>query len=153
MATATQTAGRSHHRIRLRTYLDYRLGRDQPWWRQTYNVLVQPLAAPSLAEFWRTWNPVWSYYLAAWCYRPVRRVLPHAAAVMVTFTASDRSAPQLNGSAAPRAGRTGPAAGAGRRRLVFFHFANCGTFTPSFVGPWWGTWQDFLPSGGEVVGD
>ena len=88
MATATQPAGRSRHRIRLRTYLDYRLGRNQPWWRQTYNVLVQPLAAPSLAEFWRTWNPVWSYYLAAWCYRPVRRVLPHAVAVMVTFTAS-----------------------------------------------------------------
>jgi hypothetical protein len=52
-------------RIPLRTYLDYRLGRNQPWWRQTWNVLVQPLAAPSLAEFWRTWNPVWSYYLSS----------------------------------------------------------------------------------------
>jgi peptidoglycan/LPS O-acetylase OafA/YrhL len=37
--------------------------------------------------------------------------------------------------------------------LVFFHFADCGTFTPSFVGPSWGTWQDFPPSGGEVIGD
>jgi hypothetical protein len=84
----TQPAGRTRQRIPLRTYLDYRLGRNQPWWRQTWNVLVQPLAAPSLAEFWRTWNPVWSYYLAVWFYRPVRRVLPHPAAVMVTFTAS-----------------------------------------------------------------
>jgi hypothetical protein len=49
----TRLAGRT--RMPLRTYLDHRLGRNQPWWRQTYNVLVQPLAAPSLAEFWRTW--------------------------------------------------------------------------------------------------
>jgi D-alanyl-lipoteichoic acid acyltransferase DltB (MBOAT superfamily) len=84
----TQPAGRTRHRIPLQTYLDYRLGRNQPWWRQTYNVLVRPLAAPSLAEFWRTWNPVWGYYLAAWFYRPARRALPHPAAVMVTFTVS-----------------------------------------------------------------
>jgi peptidoglycan/LPS O-acetylase OafA/YrhL len=37
--------------------------------------------------------------------------------------------------------------------LVFFHFADCRTFTPSFVGSSWGTWHDFLASGGEVVGD
>jgi D-alanyl-lipoteichoic acid acyltransferase DltB (MBOAT superfamily) len=84
----TQPAGRTRHRIPLHTYLDYRLGRNRPWWRQTYNVLVRPLAAPSLAEFWRTWNPVWGYYLSVWCYRPVRRMLPHAVAVMVTFTVS-----------------------------------------------------------------
>jgi MBOAT, membrane-bound O-acyltransferase family len=51
-------------------------------------VVVRPLAAPSFAEFWRTWNPVWGYYLSVWYYRPARRVLPHAAAVMITFTAS-----------------------------------------------------------------
>jgi hypothetical protein len=84
----TQLAGSTRQRIPLRTYLDYRLGRGQPWWRQTYTVLVRPLAAPSFAEFWRTWNPVWGYYLSVWCYRPARRVLPHTAAVMVTFTAS-----------------------------------------------------------------
>jgi hypothetical protein len=83
-----QLTDRSHHRLPLRTYLDYRLGRSQPWWRQTYNVLVRPLAAPSLAELWRTWNPLWGYYLTVWCYRPARRVLPYPAAAMVTFTAS-----------------------------------------------------------------
>ena len=51
-------AGSRRHRVPLRTYLDYRLGRGQPWWRQTYNVLVRPLTAPSFAEFWRQWNPV-----------------------------------------------------------------------------------------------
>lgn len=88
MTDLTHLDGRTRHRIPLHTYLDYRLGRNQPLWRQTYNVLVRPLAAPSLAEFWRTWNPIWSYYLSVWCYRPVRRLLPHAVAVMVTFTVS-----------------------------------------------------------------
>jgi hypothetical protein len=51
-------------------------------------VLVGPLLAPSFAGFWRRWNPVWGYYLLYWCYRPARRVLPRAAAVLVTFAAS-----------------------------------------------------------------
>ena len=33
-------------------------------------------------------EPGLSYFLAAWFYRPARWVLPHLAAVMVTFTAS-----------------------------------------------------------------
>jgi hypothetical protein len=85
---ADTVAARSHHRIPLRTYVDYRLGGDQPWWRQSYNVLARPLTAPSFAAFWRHWNPVWSYHLYYWCYKPARRVLPHPAAVMATFTAS-----------------------------------------------------------------
>jgi hypothetical protein len=88
MTVVTQVAASTRHRIPLRTYVDYRLGRHQPWWRQTYNALVRPLTAASFAEFWRSWNPVWGYYLYFWFYRPARRVLPHLAAVMVTFTAS-----------------------------------------------------------------
>jgi hypothetical protein len=53
--TAThRLAGRTHHRIALQAYLDVRLDRDQPWWRHSYNVLVRPLGAPWLAEFWRS---------------------------------------------------------------------------------------------------
>jgi MBOAT, membrane-bound O-acyltransferase family len=88
MSSAAQTARHTHHRIPLRTYVDYRLGRDEPWWRQSLNVLVRPLTAASFAGFWRSWNPVWGYYLSYWFYKPARRVLPHLAAVMVTFTAS-----------------------------------------------------------------
>ena len=54
MANTTPPAAVLTTRIWLRTYLDYRLGRNQPWWRRTYNVLVQPLAAPSLTEFTST---------------------------------------------------------------------------------------------------
>jgi hypothetical protein len=50
-----------------------------------------PLLAPSFAGFWRSWNPVWGYYVRWWCYRPARRVLPRPAAVLVTFSASGRA--------------------------------------------------------------
>jgi hypothetical protein len=88
MTPVTHVARRARQQISIRAYLEYRLGRGQPWWRQSYNALVGPLTAPSFAGFWRSWNPVWGYYLWYWCYRPARRVLPRPAAVMVTFTAS-----------------------------------------------------------------
>jgi hypothetical protein len=88
MTTVEHLATARRQRVPLRTYVDYRLGRDQPWWRQSYNLVARPLTAPSFAAFWRSWNPVWGYYLYYWSYRPARRVLPHPAAVMVTFTAS-----------------------------------------------------------------
>jgi hypothetical protein len=88
MTGATRKAQGTRHRISLRAYVDHRLGRNQPWWRQSYNVLVRPFTAPSFAEFWRSWNPVWAYYLFYWFYKPARRALPRPLAVMATFTAS-----------------------------------------------------------------
>ena len=88
MTSTDHVADETRRRMPLRTYVDYRLGRNQPWWRQSYNVLARPLTAASFAEFWRYWNPVWGYYLSYWCYKPARRALPRFAAVMVTFTAS-----------------------------------------------------------------
>jgi hypothetical protein len=78
MATTALHAG---GRVSLRAYVDHYLGPGQPWWRQTWNVLVRPLPAPSFAGFWRSWNPVWGYYLRWWCYRPARLVLPRLVTV------------------------------------------------------------------------
>ena len=88
MTSVDHVAAGTRRRVSLRTYVDYRLGRNEPWWRQSYNVLMRPLTARSFAGFWRSWNPVWGYYLYYWCCKPARRVLPRLAAVMVTFTAS-----------------------------------------------------------------
>lgn len=45
-------------------------------------------SAPTFSEFWYYWNPVYGYVLARYCYRPLRRRLPRAIAVIVTFAAS-----------------------------------------------------------------
>jgi hypothetical protein len=88
MTSVEHLATARRQRIPLRTYVDHRLGRGQPWWRQAYNLVARPLTAPSFAALWRAWNPVWGYFLSYWVYKPARRVLPHPAAVVVTFTAS-----------------------------------------------------------------
>jgi hypothetical protein len=38
-----------------------------------------------VAGFWRYWNPVWSYYLSYFCYRPLRRRVRRPLAVWLTF--------------------------------------------------------------------
>ena len=52
------------------------------------NMLRRSLGASSFAGFWRYWNPIWGYYLGRFVYRPVRRLLPRALALILTFTVS-----------------------------------------------------------------
>ena len=54
---------------------------------QAVNFLARPFGADSFAGFWRYWNPVWSYYLAYFCYRPLRNRLPRPLAAFLTFVA------------------------------------------------------------------
>lgn len=49
------------------------------------NMLHRSLGAGSFAGFWQYWNPVWGYGLARYVHSPLLRVLPAAAAILVTF--------------------------------------------------------------------
>lgn len=51
-------------------------------------MLQRSFGAPTFAAFWRHWNPIWGYYLSRGVYLPARRVLPRAAAVLLTFVVS-----------------------------------------------------------------
>jgi len=51
-------------------------------------MLKRSLGASSFAGFWRAWNPLFSYYLSRWCYRPLARRLPRPVAVVSTFAVS-----------------------------------------------------------------
>ena len=55
----------------------------------------QEIAAGSLGSFWRYWNPVYTYYLDLFCYRPRRRWLPRplAGETMRTFNVPPRITP------------------------------------------------------------
>lgn len=52
------------------------------------NMLRRSLGAGSFASFWRYWNPIWGYYLGKYVFRPLNRILPHPAAVVLTFLVS-----------------------------------------------------------------
>jgi D-alanyl-lipoteichoic acid acyltransferase DltB (MBOAT superfamily) len=74
----------SGRRLTLTQYLRFRLGSKggaTAW----FNFFVRPFGAPSPAAFWRRWNPVYGYYLYYYVYRPLSRVTPRAAAVLLTF--------------------------------------------------------------------
>jgi D-alanyl-lipoteichoic acid acyltransferase DltB (MBOAT superfamily) len=50
-------------------------------------LFIRPFGAPSLAAFWRRWNPVYGYILYYYSYRPLLQVMPRTAAMMLTFVA------------------------------------------------------------------
>ena len=51
-------------------------------------MLRRSLGASTFAGFWRAWNPLFSYYLTRWCYKPLARHFPRPVAVVSTFAAS-----------------------------------------------------------------
>jgi hypothetical protein len=69
--------------ITLTHYIKHRLGATAS--EQAANFLAKPFGARSLAEFWQYWNPVWSYFLLFYCYRLLRKNLPHRLSVVLTF--------------------------------------------------------------------
>jgi len=52
------------------------------------NMLYNALRANSFSSFWRYWNPIWSYYLRYFVYRPLRTIFPEKVAIIATFLVS-----------------------------------------------------------------
>ena len=56
--------------------------------RSLRNMLQRSFGATSFARFWQYWNPIWGYGLGKYVYVPLKRVLPAALAVIMTFVVS-----------------------------------------------------------------
>lgn len=84
---ATAAAPAARRRPSLARYAERRIG-DGTTEQQLFNLLVRPFAAPTFAGFWRTFNPLYSYYLYYWSYRPLRRHMPRPVAELITFAVS-----------------------------------------------------------------
>ncbi len=52
------------------------------------NMMYRSFGAGSFGGFWQYWNPIWGYNLGKFIYSPLKRVLPRAFAVIVTFAIS-----------------------------------------------------------------
>jgi hypothetical protein len=73
-------------RLSLEDYIELRLGRGAR--RQAVNWFTRSWGAPSFADFWVFFNPVYGYGLSYFVYRPFRRFLPRYVAVFGTFLVS-----------------------------------------------------------------
>jgi hypothetical protein len=51
-------------------------------------MLHRSLGAGSFARFWLYWNPIWGYALGRYIHAPLRRFLPSALALVLTFVVS-----------------------------------------------------------------
>lgn len=51
-------------------------------------MLHRSLGAGSFAGFWLAWNPIWGYHLGRYINRPLRRFIPAAPALVLTFIVS-----------------------------------------------------------------
>ena len=65
-------------------YVSFRLG-PGPLVRMAWNMLWRSFTAPTLSAFWRYWNPGYGFFLLKYCYGPLRKHVPHAVALILTF--------------------------------------------------------------------
>lgn len=49
------------------------------------NMLHRSLGAGKFSVFWKYWNPIWSYYLGKYIFKPLKVIFPSALALIITF--------------------------------------------------------------------
>lgn len=52
------------------------------------NMLDRSLGAGKFSIFWKYWNPIWSFYLGKYIFKPLKLILPPALALIITFVTS-----------------------------------------------------------------
>ena len=56
--------------------------------RSMRNMLSRSFGAGKFSEFWKYWNPIWSFYLGSYIFKPLKKILPASLALLVTFIVS-----------------------------------------------------------------
>ncbi len=50
------------------------------------NMMIRSLGAGKFSRFWIYWNPIWSYYLGKYIFKPLKFIFPTALSLILTFT-------------------------------------------------------------------
>jgi|LGVF01.2.fsa_nt_gb hypothetical protein len=69
----------------LSSYIDRKLDGVKGEIPQLVHMLKKSFSTPNFRSFWTVWNPIYSYVLTYYVYKPVRKVLPRPLSVLVTF--------------------------------------------------------------------
>ena len=75
-------------RPRLSKYVSLKLGGVEGELPRLKYMLKKSFTASNFRSFWNAWNPIYSYVLMYFIYKPIRRILPRPLAVVITFIAN-----------------------------------------------------------------
>lgn len=72
-------------KMSLRRYIDNRLDGVQGELPQMKRMFKKSFASANFRTFWFYWNPIYSYVLTYYVYRPLKRLMPQEMARSLTF--------------------------------------------------------------------
>ena len=49
------------------------------------NMMIRSLGAGIFSKFWKYWNPIWSYYLGKYIFKPLKIIFPPTLSLLITF--------------------------------------------------------------------
>lgn len=49
------------------------------------NMLYRSFGAGNFSAFWKYWNPIWSYFLGKYIFKPLKFIFPSTLALIITF--------------------------------------------------------------------
>ena len=71
--------------MRLSDYIKKRNGVPLGANNSLRNMMIRSLGAGNFSTFWKYWNPIWSYYLGKYVFKPLKIILPPALSLILTF--------------------------------------------------------------------
>ena len=71
--------------MNLSSYIEKRNGVPLGHKDSLKNMLTRSLGAGKFSTFWKYWNPIWSYYLGKFIFKPLKKILPAAPSLLLTF--------------------------------------------------------------------
>lgn len=71
--------------LRLPDYIEKRNGVPLGASHSMRNMLYRSLGAGDFSTFWKYWNPIFSYYLGKYIFKPLKRLLPTEVSLILTF--------------------------------------------------------------------
>jgi hypothetical protein len=79
------TVSDGKHKLTLSSYVRRRNGVPLGGPGALSKMLYRSLGAGSIAKFWQYWNPIFGYFLGRYIFVPLKRWLPAAVALVITF--------------------------------------------------------------------
>lgn len=72
----------------LKKYIVYKLGNHTDPFVSMKHKLKSSFLAPAFRKFWQNWNPVWSFFLIYYIYKPLKKLFSDDLSLLLRFVVS-----------------------------------------------------------------